>query len=66
MQLAFEEILGQQSAHSFATGPVMADPVNIDSLKKINFITKYNKFKFLDYINISIGLSLKAISLKLF
>ena len=29
MQLALEEILGQQSAHSFATGPVMADPIEI-------------------------------------
>merc|ERR1719457_317920 len=26
MQLAFGEILGQQSAHSLATGPVIADP----------------------------------------
>ena len=30
MQLALEEILGQQSAHSFATGPVIADPVKIN------------------------------------
>ena len=32
MELALEAILGQQSAHSLATGPVMAEPTKICQL----------------------------------
>lgn len=32
---AFEAILGQRSAHSFATGPVMAEPADTDEGSRV-------------------------------
>ena len=40
MELALEAILGHKSAHSLATGPVMAEPVERKQLKK--YYNKHN------------------------